>query len=84
MTVKIIPIVFGAFATVTKGTWKLADEWRPSKQPEYCEESGRQVKTCCLSNSCERPSANMKTSQEEEEEEEEEEEDHQQEQEQEK
>ena len=37
MKVAIILIVIGAFGTVTKGllkglkTWKLADEWRPSK-----------------------------------------------------
>ena len=46
------------------GTWKLVDEWRPSKQqhnwerPEYWEESWRIEETCCQSNSCERPSAN--------------------------
>ena len=65
--VTIIPIVIGAFETVTKGTgrtWKLADEERPSKllhywkQPEYWEESGRLEKTCCHSNSSERPLVN--------------------------
>ena len=37
MKVTIIPIVIGAFGTVTKGlrTWKLADEWRPSKLLHY-------------------------------------------------
>ena len=41
MKVTIIPIVIGAFGTVTKGllkgrrTWKLADEWRPSKLQHY-------------------------------------------------
>ena len=44
MKVKIIPIVIGAFGRVTKGllkglwrTWKLADEWRPSKLLHYWE-----------------------------------------------
>ena len=43
--------------------WKLADEWRPSKRqcywrwPEYWEESWRLEKTCCHSNSSEKPSA---------------------------
>ena len=59
MQVTIIPIVIGAFGTVTKGllkglvwrTWKLADEWRPSKllhyweRPKYREESCRLEKT---------------------------------------
>ncbi len=70
MQVTIIPIVIGAFGTVTKGllkrleTWKLADEWRPSKlrhyweRPEYWEESWRLEEICCHSNSSERPSAN--------------------------
>ena len=69
MKVTIIPIVIGAFGTVTKGlqkdwrTWKLADEWRPSKQqhywerPEYWEESWRLEETWCHSNFSERPSA---------------------------
>ena len=41
MQVTIIPIVIGALGTVTKGllkglfTWKLADEWRPSKLLHY-------------------------------------------------
>ena len=45
-------------------TWKLADEWRPSKlqhyweQPEYWEESWGLEETCCHSNSSERPPAN--------------------------
>ena len=43
MKVKIIPIVIGAFGTVTKGLlkglddWKLADEWRPFKRQHYFE-----------------------------------------------
>ena len=36
----------------------MADEWRPSKQPEYREESWRLEETCCLSNCSDRPSAN--------------------------
>ena len=37
----IMPMGIGAFGTITKGllkglrTWKLADEWRPSKQQHY-------------------------------------------------
>ena len=66
MKVTIIPIVIGAFGTVTKGLLKedLADEWRPSKQqhywkrPEYWEESWRLEETCSHSVSSERPSAN--------------------------
>ena len=70
MKVTIIPIVICAFGTVTKDyfkdwrTWKLEDEWRPSKvqyyweRPEYWEESWRLEETCCPSNSSERPSAN--------------------------
>ena len=69
MKVTIIPIVVGAFGTVTKGLLKgledleLAADWRPSKQqhywkrPEYWEESWRVEETCCHSISSERPSA---------------------------
>ena len=45
-------------------SWKLADEWRPSKRQhywerqEYCEDSRRLEETCCHSNSSERPSVN--------------------------
>ena len=68
MKVTIIPIVIGAFGTVTKGLlkgledWKLAAGWRPSKQqhywkrPEYWEESWRLEETWCHSVSCERSS----------------------------
>ena len=39
MKVNIIPIVIGAFGTVTKGLLKgledLEDEWRPSKLQHY-------------------------------------------------
>ena len=41
MKVTIIPIVIGAFGTVTKRLlkgwkiWKLVAEWRPSKQQHY-------------------------------------------------
>ena len=43
MKVTIMRIVIGAFSTVTKGllkgrdwrTWRLEDEWRPSKQLYY-------------------------------------------------
>ena len=77
MKVTIIPIVIGAFGTVTKGLIKRLEdlkkqkEWRPSKllhyweRPEYWEVSWRLGDTCCLSDSCERPSAsaNVKNSQ---------------------
>ena len=51
-------------------TWKLADEWKPSKRQhywkrsEYWEESWRLEETFCQSNSRERPSAktNVKNS----------------------
>ena len=70
MKVTIIPIVIGAFDTVTKGLLKgledleVGGEWLPFKRqhywerPEYWEEFGRLEKTCCHSNSSERPSAN--------------------------
>ena len=70
MKVTIITIVIGAFCTVSKGyerawkIWKLAAEWRLSKQqhywrrPEYWEESLILEETCCHSISSERPSAN--------------------------
>ena len=69
MKVTTITIVIGAFGTVTKGLlkvwkiWKLATEWRPSKQqhhwkrPEYWEESWRLEETYCHSISSEIPSA---------------------------
>ena len=69
MKVTIIPIVIGAFGTVTKGLLKgledleISGRWRPSKQlhywerPEYWEESWILEETCCHSISSERPSA---------------------------
>ena len=69
MKVTIVPIVIGAFGTLTKvllkawRIWKLADEWRPSKtiallrRPEHWEESWRLEEICCHSNSSEKPSA---------------------------
>ena len=45
-------------------SWKLEDEWGPSKLkyywdwPVYIEESWRLEETCCHLNSCEKPSAN--------------------------
>ena len=67
MQVTIIPIVIGAFGTVTKellkGLEDLGDEWRPFKLqhywewPKYWEESCRLEETCCHSNSSEKPSA---------------------------
>ena len=69
MQVTIIPIVIGAFGTVTKGLLKgledmeVADGGRPSKRQyfwertEYWEESWRLEETCCHSDSSERPSA---------------------------
>ena len=68
MKVTIIPIVIGAFGTVTKGLLKgledleVGGQKRPSKLlyywewPEYWEESWRLEETCCHSNSNERPS----------------------------
>ena len=70
MQVTIIPIVIGAFGTVTKIFLKgleeleLADEWRPSKllhyweRPEYWEESWSVEEACCHSDSSEKTSAN--------------------------
>ena len=46
-------------------TWRLEDEWRPSKlqhyweQPEYWEESWRLEETCCHSVSREKPSSKI-------------------------
>ena len=69
MQVTIIPIVIGAFRTVTKGLLKVLEDlevcgrvetiqsttfWEPL---EYWEESCRLEETCCHSNSSERPSA---------------------------
>ena len=70
MKVTIIPMVIGAFSTVTTGlikgmedleikgqveTIKLLHYW---DRPEYWEESCIHEETCCHSNSSERPSAN--------------------------
>ena len=73
MKVTIIPIMIGAFDTVTKRILKgqedlevgerVATEWRPSKQqhywklPEYWEEPWRLEESCCHSISGEIPSA---------------------------
>ena len=71
MKVTIIPIVIGAFGTVTKellnGLEDLVvdDEWKPSKllhyweRLEYWEESWGLEETCCHSNSSGRPSAKI-------------------------
>ena len=67
MKVTIVPIVIGAFGTITKGLlkgledlefggrskWQHYWEW-----PEYWDESWRLEETCCHSNSSEKPSAN--------------------------
>ena len=67
MKVTIIPIVIGAFCTVTKGLLKGLedlDESRPSKllhyweRAEYWEASWRLEETCCYSDTSERSSAN--------------------------
>ena len=63
MKVTIIPIVIGAFGTVTKGLIKGLEDLEVEGQnywerPEYWEESWRLGETCCHSNSSERPSAN--------------------------
>ena len=69
MKVTIIPIVIGAFGTVTKGLLKgledleVGDKWRPSKlqhyweRLEYWKESWKLEETCCHSNSSKNPSA---------------------------
>ena len=66
MKVTIIPIVIGAFGTVTKWLLKGLEDlevgWRVEtihylERQEYREESERLEETCCHSNSCERPSA---------------------------
>ena len=64
MKVTFVPIVIGAFGTVTKGLLKgledlevggrMEDYWR---RPEYWEESWRLEETCCHSNSREKPNA---------------------------
>ena len=71
MRVTIVPIVTGAFGTVTKGVLKgpkalevggrvetIQTTAFLKKRPEYSEESWRQKETCCHLNSSERPSAN--------------------------
>ena len=76
--VTIIPIVIGAFGTVTKRLLKGLEELEVGGRvetiqtlhywegPEYGEESWRLDESCCRSNSSERPSANadMKNSNE--------------------
>ena len=69
MKVTTIPIVIGAFGTVTKGLLKGVEDLdvggrvetikrqHYSKRPEYWEESWRLEETWCHSNSSERPSA---------------------------
>ena len=63
MQVTIIPIVIGAFGTLTKGLLKGLEDLEVSVQqqywerPEYREESWRIEETCSHSNSSERPSA---------------------------
>ena len=70
MKMMIIPIVFGAFGTVTKGLIMGQEDLEVGgreetiqttallRMPEYWEESWRLEETCCHSNSSERPSAN--------------------------
>ena len=70
MQVTIIPIVIGAFGTVTKGLLKELDDLEVGGRVETIqttpllrtariwEESWRLEENCCLSNSSERPSAN--------------------------
>ena len=67
MKVTFIPIVVGAFVTVTKGLLKGLEDLevgRPSKlqyyteRPEYWEDSWRLEETWCHSNPSEKPSAN--------------------------
>ena len=69
MKVTIVPIVIGAFGTVTKGLLKSLEDLEVGKRvetiqttallrrPKYWEESWRLEETCCHSNSSEKPSA---------------------------
>ena len=67
MKVTIIPIVIGAFGSVTKGLLKGLEDLEVGgrgetihfywKRPEYWEECWRLEETCCHSISSERPSA---------------------------
>ena len=69
MEVTLIPIVIGAFGTVTKGLLKGQEDLEVEgqvetiqttafwEQPVYWEESWRLEETFCLSKSSERPSA---------------------------
>ena len=71
MKVTIVPIVIGAFGTVTKGLLKGLEDFEvggrvgPSKRQhywewlEYWEESWSLEETCCHSNSSEKPSTNV-------------------------
>ena len=59
MTVTILPIVIGAFGTVTKGLLKGLEDLEVGGRVETIwEESWRLEETCCYSISSERPSAN--------------------------
>ena len=67
MKVTIIPILTGAFGTVTKGLLKGLDDLEVGGQVETIQTTAlfrtvmilrRVLKTCCHSNSSERPSAN--------------------------
>ena len=68
MRVTIVPIVIGAFGTVTKGLLKGLEDLEVGgrvetiqhywQRPEYGEESWRLEETCCHSNSSQKPSAN--------------------------
>ena len=66
MKMTIIPIVIGAFGTVTKGTGGLGARRTSGDHPNYnitengqnTEEYWRLEETCCHSNSSERRSAN--------------------------
>ena len=66
MKVTIIPIVIGAFGTVTKGLLKDLEDlevvgwvWQHYwERPEYWEVSWKPEETCCHSDSSEEPSPN--------------------------
>ena len=67
MKVTIIPIVIGAFGTVTKGLLKGLEDLEVGQQVEIIQTTAllrmarilrRVLEICCLSNSSERPSAN--------------------------
>ena len=69
----IIPIVIGAFGTVTKGLLKVLEDLEVGGRVETIQTTAllrtarilrRALETCCRSNSSEKPSADVKSSNE--------------------